>query len=304
MGWVHAESAFVSALTRVSPLFELQQGDAPVLVCSFPGSMATKEERSAAVAPALEALRQDGLVPGWRDELYPCTPLAEGSVADFHPRLALPLLPVPEGALFELERAVATRLGIAQFGVHVNVFSRAADGTPSVWVARRSPTKQTWPDHYDQCVAGGLAAGEDVALCAERECAEEASIDVDRDAVAPLRATSFVSYARLDDARATTHGLPGVWLDYNYIFDVEVDASFVPTAADGEVASFERVDADALRRRLAVAEGDRGAQGAELPHFTPAALLANVDFLCRHGCISPSEGAGAYAEIQSLLRFR
>ena len=306
VGWVHAESAFVSALTRASPLFELQQdggtGLATTLVCSFPGSIATKEERSAAVAPALKALRQDGLVPGWRDELYPCSPL--GSVADLH-TLALVLLPAPEGALFDLERAAATRLGIAQFGVHANVFSRAPDGTPSVWVARRSPTKQTWPDHYDQCVAGGLAAGEDVALCAERECAEEASIDVHRDAVVPLRAVSFVSHARLDDSRATAHGLPGVWLEYNYIYDVEVDASYVPAAADGEVASFERVAVDELRHRLAVVAGDCDAQGTEFPLFTPAALLANVDFLCRHGCISPtSEGAGAYAELQSLLRFR
>lgn len=214
------------------------------------------------------------------------------------------LSPAPDAALFSLERAAAARLGLAQFGVHVNVFSRGADGSPSVWVARRSPTKQTWPDHYDQCVAGGLTSGEDVTLCAERECAEEASIDVKCDIVGPLRPTSLISYSCLNDARATPHNLPGVWLDYNYIYDVEVAPDFVPRAADGEVASFERVGVAELRCRLAVAEGERGADGAELPLFTPAAVLTNVDFLCRHGYITPADGLGEYAEMQSLLRFR
>lgn len=84
----------------------------------------------------------------------------------------------------------------------MNIYS-GDDGAAEtrIWVARRSAAKQTWPDHLDQCVAGGLASGEDVARCAARECMEEASIDLERDTVVPaLRPVGVISYARLDDA--------------------------------------------------------------------------------------------------------
>ena len=100
------------------------------------------------------------------------------------------------------------------------------------------------------------------------------------------------------------HELDGLWLDFNYMFDVEVRSDFVPTAADGEVASFEALSVDELRERLARGSAEGAAHSLEEPHFTPSAMLANVDFLCRHGFISPVEGMAEYIELQSLLQMR
>ena len=44
-------------------------------------------------------------------------------------------------------------LGTVQYGVHVNGYYTDDSGNISgMWVARRSPTKQTWPGKLDQIV--------------------------------------------------------------------------------------------------------------------------------------------------------
>ena len=59
-----------------------------------------------------------------------------------------------------VERACATHLGVAQFGVHVNVLSGPPNQQPThMWIAKRAPDKPTWPGMWDNCVGGGLAAG-------------------------------------------------------------------------------------------------------------------------------------------------
>ena len=139
-GWVHEESDFVAALVAASPLFTLERHHTKykrrgkptaALVCSFARD-ATMEDRCAAVAPVLAQLHSNGLVPGWRDELYPCAPLVDtftptpnkGGSHDDYRHAALHASPASSAALFSFERAAATRFGVAQFGVHVNVWSR------------------------------------------------------------------------------------------------------------------------------------------------------------------------------------
>ncbi len=90
----------------------------------------------------LQALRGEGFITGWRDELYPV-------VASFGGE---PLLLV--------ERAAATHLGIKAYGVHINGFVRdPATGALRLWVARRSLTKPNWPGKLDHIVAGGQVRG-------------------------------------------------------------------------------------------------------------------------------------------------
>ena len=43
-------------------------------------------------------------------------------------------------------------LGTVQYGVHVNGYYTDENGNMFMWVARRSPTKQTWPGKLDQIV--------------------------------------------------------------------------------------------------------------------------------------------------------
>ena len=49
--------------------------------------------------------------------------------------------------------------------------------THKMWIARRSPTKQTWPGYLDQIVAGGISTGYSMMETIVKECGEEAGID-------------------------------------------------------------------------------------------------------------------------------
>ena len=100
--------------------------------------------------------------------------------------------------------------GTIQYGVHINGFVRHPKKGLSMWIGKRSSTKQTWPGKLDQMVrgsksvisntvsvfwkkkqlqkfdnsllylfikaAGGLSSGEVIVECAKRECQEEASV--------------------------------------------------------------------------------------------------------------------------------
>ena len=83
-----------------------------------------------------------GQVPelGWRNELYTVYPLNETPLK-FSKKL------------FQIERALCKFLGVETYGVHVNCYS-IIDGEIYIWVGRRSPTKSTFPNKIDQCVAG------------------------------------------------------------------------------------------------------------------------------------------------------
>ena len=63
----------------------------------------------------------------------------------------------------------------------------------SIWVARRSKTKQTWPDVYDQTVAGGIAAKASPLESVVREAMEEASLEADF-VLDRIRAGGVISY--------------------------------------------------------------------------------------------------------------
>ena len=69
--------------------------------------LADQPSRSAAVASVLAHLRADGLVAGWRDELYPVT-------------MSFGMPP-----LLHIGRAAAALFGVCGYGVHMNGFVRA-----------------------------------------------------------------------------------------------------------------------------------------------------------------------------------
>jgi hypothetical protein len=84
-----------------------------------------------ALAPVVEQLAHEGLIPGWRNERY---------------RIA---------GLFDIERAAARPFGLATQAVHVN----GIVGDESMWLARRSASKATDPGMLDNVVGGGMTAG-------------------------------------------------------------------------------------------------------------------------------------------------
>lgn len=102
--------SFAQRLLSYSDVFQLQGTQPTATAAASPGAvltlapqLSTTGARTQAVAGVLSKLRaEDGLLTGWRDELYPVTPAFD----------AEPLLLI--------ERAAAPYFGIRAYGVHIN----------------------------------------------------------------------------------------------------------------------------------------------------------------------------------------
>lgn len=147
VGWVGAPAAAV--LTRV-PGFVLH-GDALVLDADGPQSC------TARLAVAAHALRDAGLLTGWRNE-------------------ALAVRAADGRELGAIERAACRPLGITTDAVHLNAFGD--DGV--LHVARRAAHKAIDPGLLDNLVGGMVPAGETFDQALEREAWEEAGLELDR----------------------------------------------------------------------------------------------------------------------------
>ena len=110
--------SFIQRLHAFPDTFQPAADSAAAGLRLHPG-LASVEARSAAVARVLQALRSEGVIQGWRDELYP-------AVQAFH-----------DDPAFLLERAAAPHFGVKAYGVHVNGYVRLPGGGLELWVARR-----------------------------------------------------------------------------------------------------------------------------------------------------------------------
>ena len=148
-----------------------------------------------------------------------------------------------------------------------------------MWVARRSLDKPTWPGMLDHLVAGGQPHGISPGDNVVKECMEEANVaeNLARRAV-PAGA---VSYEYLQDE--------GLKRDVLFCYDLELPASFDPSNNDGEVAEFMLWPIERVMRTI-----------AETDEFKPNCNLVIIDFLIRHGCITPDHPE--YLELVNRLR--
>eukprot|EP00775_Hariotina_reticulata_P008480 gene8480-8662_t len=210
----------------------------------------TMDARSQAVAGVLSALRSQGMFSGWRDELYPVS-----SAFDAQPALLL-------------ERAAAPFFGIRAYGVHVNGYVCGKDGQKLLWVARRSRSKPTWPGLLDHIVAGGQPYGISCAENVVKECWEEAGIP--KELAAAAVPTGFVSYVSMS--------AEGLKPDVLFCYDLQLPEDFVPKPQDGEVEEFMLWD---LEKVAAVIVGSQ--------EYKPNCCLVVIDFLIRHGYVTPEE---------------
>lgn len=209
----------------------------------------TVDDRSRAVAEVLEAMRAQGKVPGWRNELYPV-----------NRRFA-------DAPLLLMERAATHLFGVPSYGINVNGLVRDGDDW-KVWVARRSATKQVDPNMLDLVVGGGLPHGISIGDNLLKECAEEAGIPRDT-----ARRASPVSLLTL-----MIEAPEGLRVGVQFNFDLELPADFIPRNEDGEVAGFQLWALDQLERNLRVADD-----------FMYDVALANLDLLIRLGRIGPDD---------------
>jgi 8-oxo-dGTP pyrophosphatase MutT (NUDIX family) len=244
----HVRPAFAEKLARWPEVFEIDEHRVRLAHALRRGD-ADPGLRTEAVAPVLEALRVQGLIRGWRDELFPINE----SWSD------------PAALL--VERAAIPHLGAGGYGVHLNGFVRRADGL-HMWIARRAFDKPTWPGLLDQMAAGGQPAGLGLRENMLKECREEAGVPPEL--AARMRPVGVVSYV-LETAE-------GLRPDVIYGYDLELPDDFGPHNADGEVEDF---------RLLPIAEVARLVR--ETREFKFNCALVVIDFLVRHGVLEESE---------------
>ena len=237
LGWL--EAVTLDFLTKFDPIFQ-RRGDDLYLPPDLAADQLAFHMNKAAVA-----MRERGLIRGWRDEQYDVfAPASDGCPDRTRP-------------LFQLERAAFRRFGLTSHAVHVNGFTR--DGR--YWIGRRAAHKSIDPNRFDNLAAGGLPTGEEPRDCVVRELFEEAGIP-------PALATR----ARPTATYRTTRNEPdGTHDEILCVYDLTLPDDFIPTANDGEVAEFRHLTADelvdllpeftwdagmVLARALAAASGD------------------------------------------------
>ena len=208
---------------------------------------ASPPERTQAVRRVLTTLRDDGVIPGWRDEDY-----VVNEYWGQPPQLFI-------------ERAAIPYFGIRGYGVHLNGYVPTPHGI-KLWVARRAMTKASAPGKLDHLVGGGQPVGLSLLENLYKECAEEAGIP--RELSMTARPVGALSYTYRD---ATT-----VRPDVVFCFDLALPADFVPQSVDGEVASFTLCDLQHIDRLI--------QEGAA---FKFNSVLVVIDFFIRHGWILP-----------------
>eukprot|EP00816_Leptocylindrus_hargravesii_P011026 CAMPEP_0196823094 /NCGR_PEP_ID=MMETSP1362-20130617/86122_1 /TAXON_ID=163516 /ORGANISM="Leptocylindrus danicus, Strain CCMP1856" /LENGTH=339 /DNA_ID=CAMNT_0042202857 /DNA_START=272 /DNA_END=1291 /DNA_ORIENTATION=- len=226
----------------------------------------TPEERTNSVMGAMEELRDEGIINGWRDELLPVVT----SFYDSEPA-------------FLIERAAAPHMGTIQYGVHINGFVKDYDtGEIKLWMARRSKTKSKYPGMLDHIVAGGQPFGISLKDNVIKECEEEAGIPLTLAQKAkPVGAVSY-EYSETDGQ---------VNRSVLFCYDIELPPDFVPVAVDGEVDEFFL---KSISEVLGLMDPN-----CDDP-IKPNCYLVIIDFLLRQGFIAP-ESPG-YLDVLKQLR--
>lgn len=257
LGWVSPQ--FAKCLASWPEIFVV---DASTVRLCKEIDLAGPVARTEAVSEVLRALRDKGIVTGWREEQY-------SVLENWH---SLPFM--------LMERAAVPFFGLCGFGVHLNGYCRTEHGL-ELWVARRSATKSTYPGQLDQLVAGGQPAGLSLYENLLKECDEEAGIP--RQLAGAAKPVGTVTYA--------VSTVEGFQPDVIFVFDLELPSGFRPQNRDGEVDEFHLWPVER------VAEVVRTSR-----EFKFNCALVVIDFMVRHGVVSPEEPD--YASIVAGLRGR
>ncbi|XP_056416993.1 uncharacterized protein LOC130358167 [Hyla sarda] len=245
VGWV--TPAVAQVLAQSSAVFTLCKESGSRLELS--DGLRCPLERTRAVQEVMESLRGRDVFPclrEWRDELYE----VKGLFSD--------------PPLLSMERAATPLLGVPRYGVHVNGFLRRGTDV-FMWIARRSLTKPNYPGKLDHLAAGGISAGDGVWETLLKECTEEACIP--ESIASKARPAGTVSYAYQQDG--------AVYLECQFVYDLEVPESFQPRVGDGEVQEFYLWPLEKVTDAIATQE------------FKPNCALVVLDFLMRRGHIRP-----------------
>ncbi|KAA8591216.1 hypothetical protein FQN60_002159 [Etheostoma spectabile] len=114
-----------------------------------------------------------------------------------------------------MERAATSLFGVKRGGVHINGYTVSEGGEVSMWLARRSSTKQTYPGLLDNVPAVWLLASASNTPC--------------------------YTYEEED----------GVFAENQFVFDLELPRDFKPRVGDGEVHEFYLLPIEKVKELLA-----------------------------------------------------
>uniref|UniRef100_A0A182SJX4 Nudix hydrolase domain-containing protein n=1 Tax=Anopheles maculatus TaxID=74869 RepID=A0A182SJX4_9DIPT len=172
------------------------------------------------------------------------------------------------GSLLKMDRSATCLFGVRNYGVEINGYVRHPTKGLCIWLQQRSDTKQTWPGKWDNMVSGGLAVGYGVLETAIKEAAEEASIP--GHLIKNLVSAGCVSFF-FESER-------GLFPNTEFVYDLELPEDFVPDNSDGEVQNFQLLPANECLERVF------------MPDFKTTSCPVVIDFLIRHGIITPENG--------------
>jgi isopentenyldiphosphate isomerase len=227
---------------------------------SFIKSITNLQQRTKAINSVAKILYQQQKIKSWVGEQY--------DVCDYF----------GSEVLFTIERAAATLFGIQKQGVHVNAYV-IKNAQYYIWVAKRAIDKPTWPGKLDHLVAGGHTSGLAIETTLQKECQEEAGMNLEQSSQA-------IAVGIVDYNVQTNNNLSR---DTIFIYDIELDDNFIPKNTDGEVDEFF------LWPIEQVLETIRNTQD-----YKTNCNLVIIDFAIRHGFIKPDDDR--YVQIVNGLR--
>lgn len=198
------------------------------------------------------ALREAGVLKGWRDETFEL------------------LDPATDEVLAHIERAAARFWGALTLGAHATGYVAGADGRPAaLWIAQRAWNKATDPGRFDNLIGGGVPAGQSPWEALVREGWEEAGLMPDE-----------VRLARAGRVLRLVRDIPeGLQHERIHAFELALPVDRQPSNQDGEVAGFRLLPVD---EALELAAGDT---------MTVDAALVTLEFALRHGLLPAAQAA-------------
>ena len=134
--------------------------------------------------------------------------------------------------LFKLDRKLVEFLGIRGYGVHLIAYVKQQNSY-KLWVPKRNKNKLASPSKFDNSVAGGVRAGEDIFGALEREAYEEAGLK--KEQLDNVKLVGTLNYNWKNSPYTLRR-------DTLYLFDLEINDKFKPYCSDGEVEKFELMD--------------------------------------------------------------
>lgn len=195
---------------------------------------------------------------GWRDECY-----------EIRPSFSSP-------ALFKMERSATVLFGVGTYGVHINGYVNHSSLGLCLWFQKRSLTKPTWPGMMDNFVGGGLSESMGVLEAAIKEAEEEANVP--KELAVTMKSAGAVTFRQRS----------GKGIETEFVFDLELPETFIPSNNDGEVESFTLVPAGEVVELISA------------ENFKTSSIAIPLDWLIRRGIVTAETDPELPTIIQNI----